>query len=155
MPISCSTADGAYWRATRFFSQAQGFSFMASTAFPVTRGSPRLGDRTTLLKLLELSWLFAFPALASLVCWLPNPDSRSSTRRWFSHAMFFIWLVVTAGHLGGVGFVYDFHWRLPLLAPTVWVLAWALSCRIGCFAGNSLEALQRQSLFGPLVATLI
>lgn len=68
--------------------------------------------------------------------------------------MLALWILVTGFHLGGVGYVYGFDWRLAVLAPAIWVLAWTLRHRVTDFIEAPSPELRRALLFGPFVATL-
>jgi hypothetical protein len=114
-------------------------------------------QRAALIRLINLSWLVGLPLLLGLANFLPRQaiDSENRNRKWLPVAMFSIWIVVTACHLGGVGYVYGFNWRFAVLAPALWVLAWTVRYRFATFVQVPGRELRRGLMVGPVVATLL
>lgn len=78
---------------------------------------------------ITLGWMVALPGLLALGLLLPKPRHASTSPEqnpWLPFGALIIWIAATAGHLGGVGYVYSYDWHLAKLAPTVWVLSWLL-----------------------------
>lgn len=105
----------------------------------------------------DFSWFWLLPALATLLLFLPRPETNHSTsqmRRWFPILLFGFWLVGTGVHLYALGYVYDFKLRREQLAPLLWVLAWAMQTRLADFMATPPRAFFTSTLFLPVLATL-
>jgi len=105
----------------------------------------------------ELNWFWLLPAVATLMLWLPRPETNIPTsrmRRWFPLMLFSFWLLGTGVHLYALGYVYDFKLRREQLAPLLWVLAWAWPLRLPDFFAMKSQGLSGPTLFLPLLATL-
>jgi len=86
-------------------------------------------DKSALKFWLSFGWLFAMPALLALGHLVPKPKLPTTApeqNAWLPFAALAIWIAATAGHLGGVGYIYSYDWGLAELAPTLWVLSWSL-----------------------------
>ena len=115
-------------------------------------------ERERLHHWLIVSWLLILPLLAGAAFLLPKPDfSRTApAQQWkLFPTLFGLWLMVTACHLGGLGYVHTFNWETALLAPTVLVIAWALHFRLGDFYRNAPKTLQHCTLCIPAAAILL
>jgi hypothetical protein len=113
-------------------------------------------DRVT--KWLNFIWLFLLPALAGLAFFLPRPtkpDRAPEERRWLPSAVFFAWTLVTACHLGGIGYSNSYVWSYSLLLPVAWVTAWAFYLRIADFMVKPNCVVKEMLLFGPLLLPLL
>jgi len=138
-----------------------GFGFvllLLNFALPVTLVSYRESNNPLLGSVLEYAWLLGLPMTAALAILLPRPVHRSShipELAWLPGLFFLIWIAVSAAHLWTVGFVYDFEWALPLLAPLTWVVMWTLVLRLTDLHPNP-SPINRQILLGlPACATLL
>lgn len=102
-------------------------------------------------------WVYGMPLLIGLGNCLPRTDPAAQSpeqKAWLPYAALGLWLAVTASHLGGVGYVYSFHWQPALLAPSLWVLAWTVVLQtrpLNAAAGDS----RRLLLFAPLGVTVL
>jgi hypothetical protein len=104
----------------------------------------------------EYSWLLILPALIALANCLPRPAQSGDLlpqRRWLPSGMFALWLAGSTVHLYCLGYVYNFDWELPFLAPPLWALAWTIQNRHRDF----LSALGwvRAGMIAPALVTLV
>jgi hypothetical protein len=106
----------------------------------------------------QYAWWVLLPALCALSQLVPlsrRPGAQWPERGWLPMGLFGLWLLGTGVHLYCLGYVYDFSLRKDLIAPTVWVLLWALAIRTAQFVPD-LNRVWRGALMGlPLVATLL
>src|SRR5712671_176577 len=144
--MSCAAgffAVGKFWALKRYLPELNlsprlllfGAIVMAANV-GIALGFHRLEyQRTALSNLLNISWLLGLPLLVSLANLLPRqPGPRPTlSPRWLPLAMLALWIVVTGFHLGGVGYVCSFNWRLAILAPAFWILAWTVRHRVTDF----------------------
>jgi hypothetical protein len=106
----------------------------------------------------EFSWFWLLPMLAATLLLLPRADSDPQTRaarRWFPLLWLAFWLAGTSVHLYALGYIYDFDLRREQLAPTLWVLAWALHFRLADFLTLPQRAWNIARLFLPVAATTL
>jgi hypothetical protein len=106
----------------------------------------------------EFNWFWLLPMLAATLLLLPRPDSdrhERAARRWFPLLWLAFWLTGTSVHLYALGYVYDFDLRREQLAPTLWVLAWALHFRLAEFLNLPQRAWNIARLFLPVAATTL
>lgn len=136
---------------------------LVNAAWPVIYrhfGETKIGTQTTTGAAYDfnaLSWFWLLPALAAVLFGLPQSAAvrpKTVMRRWFPLLLFGFWLTGTVVHLYSLGYVYDFNLRREQVAPTLWVLAWALQFRLGDFLPVTGRAAQRALLVLPLLATL-
>ncbi len=113
-------------------------------------------ERAMLMRWLNVSWLILLPLVVFLGNLLPSrskSEASSPMCKWFPEGMVGIWLAVTAVHLGGVGYVFEFEWQLALLAPALWALAWTLLNRTtGLMIRHDFV---RSLIWAPLLVTVI
>src|SRR5437016_4854060 len=64
-------------------------------------------------------------------------------------------MVVTACHLGGIGYSLTFQWNLPHLVPVAWVMVWTLYLRRRDFLPNPGRLLEQAWLFIPLLLPML
>jgi len=115
-------------------------------------------DQDRINQWLNFIWQFLLPALAGLGIFLPRPVERGDApgeKKWLPVAVFLGWVVVTACHIGGIGYSNSYVWNYALLMPTLWVMAWTAYVRIADFSrANRLieEILLSVPLLLPLLA---
>jgi hypothetical protein len=100
-------------------------------------------------------WLVGLPALIAFGNFLPKPTRVAASpeqKAWLPLAALGIWIAVTGGHLGGMGYVYTYQWSASLLAPSVWVLAWTVVRQAGALGS---VAARRRFLVAPLLVTVL
>ena len=104
---------------------------------------------------LTSGWLIGLPALIALGNSLPKPMRVAMSpeqKAWLPHAALGIWIAVTGGHLGGMGYVYSFQWSTALLAPSLWVLAWTVVLQSDALVS---VAARRRLVAAPLLVTVL
>jgi hypothetical protein len=82
---------------------------------------------------LNFTWQFFLPPLAGLGLFLPRAAKRGNTpggETWLPAAVFFGWVIVTACHLGGIGYSNSYVWNFSLLVPIAWVMTWTAYARL-------------------------
>ena len=107
---------------------------------------------------LNFIWLFVLPALAGLGVFLPRPvDSSVSPerKRWLPVAVFLAWVLVTACHVGGIGYSTSYVWNYSLLVPVAWIVAWTIWLRVADFVAKPSQRLEGALLFVPLLLPLL
>ena len=109
-------------------------------------------------KWFNVIWLILLPMFAGLANLLPgSADSGNSPaqRRWLPFAFYLGWIVVTACHLGGIGYSLGFDWNVSLLVPVAWVTTWTLYLRKKDFMRNPGKGVEQTLLFIPLFLPLL
>ena len=104
----------------------------------------------------EYSWVLILPALIALANCLPRPVQSGdlpSQRRWLPFGMFALWLAGSTVHLYCLGYVYNFDWELPFLAPPLWALAWTFQNRHRDFL--SAPEWVRMGMIAPALIALV
>lgn len=107
---------------------------------------------------LNVIWLIALPIFAGLANLLPklaNPVDSADQQRWLPLALYFGWIVVSACHIGGIGYSLGFDWNLSFLLPAAWVTAWTLYLRRKDFLRNPSAVAEQMLLFIPLLLPLL
>ena len=106
---------------------------------------------------LQVGWLIGLPVLLSFINLLPlnKPRIPGLVCGWFPHTMALLWVVVTACHLAGAGYIHSFEWRWSLSAPTLWILAWTLRRYERVLAGTRFAAVRKAIPYLPLAAVLL
>lgn len=104
----------------------------------------------------EGNWLLVLPAALALVNFLPRVQKSGNLlpqRCWLPLGMFSLWFIVTGVHLYSLDYVYGYHLRSELLAPTAWVLAWTIFLRAPAKPAALKYALMFPALLAPFLAT--
>ena len=107
---------------------------------------------------LNLIWLIVLPLFAALASVLPEsatPVEAPGQQRWLPLAFYFGWIVVTACHIGGLGFSLGFDWNLSFLMPVTWTTAWVLYLRRRDWLRSPSMLVEQILLFIPLVLPLL
>ena len=115
-------------------------------------------DLDQIKKWLNLIWLFVLPALAGLGIYLPrqvDPGDAPGNKRWLPAAIFFAWVLVTACHVGGIGYSNSYVWNFSLLVPVAWVTAWTIYLRITDFIARPNQRVEQILLCVPLLLPLL
>jgi len=103
-------------------------------------------------------WWLLVPALCALSTALPPARSKGALwpqRAWLPLSFFSLWLVGTWVHLYCLGYVYDFDLRPELLAPSVWILFWALCVWVARMLPGPKPAWKGALWTLPLLSTLL
>lgn len=75
----------------------------------------------------QFTWLVILPAALVLPNFLPHAREMGSLtpqRRWLPAGLLSLWIAATGLHLYCLNYVYNFAFRIEMLAPSIWVLAW-------------------------------
>jgi hypothetical protein len=98
------------------------------------------------------------PVLAGLANLLPrlsDNGDRPLQKRWLPFAFYLGWMVVTACHMGGIGYSLGFNWNLSLLTPLLWVASWTLHLRRNDFLRAPKKVVEQTLLLVPLLVPLL
>ena len=124
-------------------------------------------DMDKVTEWLNFAWQFLLPALAGLGIFLPRPSRRtgrsalplsgdaSGGQKWLPAAVYFGWVIVTACHLGGIGYSNSYVWNYSLLVPIAWVLAWTAYVRITDFITAPNRLIEQTVSLVPLLLPLL
>lgn len=75
----------------------------------------------------QFTWLVILPAALVLPNFLPDAREMGSLtpqRRWLPAGLLSLWIAATGVHLYCLNYVYNFAFRVEMLAPAIWILAW-------------------------------
>ena len=103
-------------------------------------------------------WLAVLPALCALAKFMPLPKESGTLPlqgRWIPMGCFWLWMTATATHLYCLGYVYDFSVTRVMVAPSVWVIAWAAFLRIAEALPRINPAWKSRLLWLPMVCPFI
>ncbi len=106
----------------------------------------------------QLTWLGVLPAALALLNFLPHARENGSLepqRRWLPAAFCTFWMLATAVHLYCLNYIYNFAFRVEMLAPAVWVLAWAAYRRLPEFLNHSSDAMKQGLAIAPMVVAFL
>jgi hypothetical protein len=135
---------------------------LVNVALPLiyrTLNETRLGIKSThgaAYAVNQAAWLLILPALIALANALSRPTQAGDLlpqRRWIPGGLFSFWIAGTAVHLYSLGYVFNFDWEGPFLAPPLWALAWTLYNRQPGFLRD--PRLRPALLICPAAITLI
>ena len=104
-------------------------------------------------------WWLLVPAACALISIVPcsrtKPGQPWPEQPWLPAGLFGLWLVGTCVHLYCLGYVYDFALRPELVAPSLWIISWAIAFRLTRSLAE-LPALGRSGLLViPALSTLL
>jgi hypothetical protein len=103
-------------------------------------------------------WMVVLPILAALANLLPKPVASGNSpgqKAWLPLAFYLGWIIVTACHLGGLGYALTFDWTPSLLLPVAWVMSWTLYLRKKDFMQKPSELVEQTLMFIPLLLPLL
>ena len=107
---------------------------------------------------LNAIWLYGLPIFAGLANFLPRLSEKGDSpgqKRWLPLAFYLGWIVVTACHVGGIGYSLSFNWNIQLLVPLAWVASWTLFLRRNDFLCKPSNAVEQTLLFILLLVPLL
>jgi hypothetical protein len=102
----------------------------------------------------QITWLVILPAALALANFLPHARENGSLapqRRWLPAGFCALWVAATGVHLYCLNYVYNFAFHFQMLAPALWMLAWAAYRR----APDILGLQNRAAQYAMAIASLL
>jgi hypothetical protein len=93
----------------------------------------------------QLTWLVILPAALAMANFLPHARGTGSLvpqRRWLPAGFCALWMIATGVHLYCLNYVYNFAFRIEMLAPALWMLSWVMYRRVPEFLATDSRAPQ-------------
>jgi hypothetical protein len=106
----------------------------------------------------QFTWLVILPAALALINFLPYARENGSLtpqRRWLPFGLFSLWVLATGVHLYCLNYVYDFAFRIEMLAPACWILAWTAFRRVPDVFALQNKTVKRVLVITPMAMTFL
>ena len=106
----------------------------------------------------QLTWLVVLPAALAFINFLPyarETGSLTPQRRWLPFGLFSLWVLATGVHLYCLNYVYNFAFRIEMLAPVFWMLAWTAYRRVPDIFAAQNKTAECALLIGPIAMTFL
>jgi hypothetical protein len=106
----------------------------------------------------QFTWLVILPAALALPNFLPHARETGSLthqRRWLPAGLCSLWIAVTGVHLYCLNYVYNYWFRIEMLAPAFWMLAWTAYRLVPDIFALENKTLRNALVTAPIAVTFV